>query len=191
MRSANIWRANFEKAHLDKIFENDSHEVLHEDQMSKRDFSTLKDETTKGVPAGVPLETALMRIQTLDPGIPNPRGSMRNILENASADRGSYEIALAEQLKTLVCSGDEHALSILRGLIRRDILDYPPRIKATGAQAASLVKTILGPDCPVFCSSDRRRQSIAEKNRERGNLSGRHALTTRPARLPSAQIGLP
>ncbi|WOJ91256.1 pentapeptide repeat-containing protein [Methylocapsa polymorpha] len=54
---------------------------------------------------------------------------------------------LANDLKTLVCSGDENAAYIVRGLIKNE------RIGATGGQARWLVDAILNPktmkDCPV------------------------------------------
>lgn len=54
---------------------------------------------------------------------------------------------LANDLKTLVCSGDESAPYVVRGLIKNE------RIGATGDQARSLVEAILNPkttnDCPV------------------------------------------
>jgi uncharacterized protein YjbI with pentapeptide repeats len=146
MRSANIWRANFEGAHFDKISESD----LREDQMTNRDFLTLKDFTTQGVPQGDRLDFALKRIVSLDPGAPTPNGEDSNILRSASADQSSYETALAEQLKKLVCSGDVDAPYFVRGLIGAGMLGYPPRVKAAGAHAVSLIRTILDPDCPVF-----------------------------------------
>jgi hypothetical protein len=146
MRSANIWRVNFEGARFDKIFEDD----LREDKITNHDFSTLKDLTAQGVPQGDRLYFAPKRIAILDPDDTTWNGEGSDKLRSASADQSSYETALAEQLKKLVCSGDVDAPYFVRGLIGSGMLGYLPRLKAAGTHAVNLIRTILDPSCPVF-----------------------------------------
>jgi hypothetical protein len=58
-------------------------------------------------------------------------------------DETAYKKSLADQLKSLACSGDKNTAYIVRGLIAN------ARIKDTDAKAPDLVKAILKPDCPV------------------------------------------
>jgi Pentapeptide repeats (8 copies) len=68
-------------------------------------------------------------------------------LEGAGIDNPTYEKLLAAKLKTLVCSGDDDAVYILRGLLDSW------RLAAVGPEAPRLVDEIINPhsgkECPV------------------------------------------
>jgi uncharacterized protein YjbI with pentapeptide repeats len=134
-----VWRTSFQSASLDAVFE----DGLKESSLTKGEFAALKVYFMKEAPEGGRREQALKRIEILNPDIFGPEASEQKTLEDGRVDRTAYRGALADQLKSLACSGDEDALHILHGLKRNG------RIEATGAEAPSLVEAILKPDCPV------------------------------------------
>jgi hypothetical protein len=67
----------------------------------------------KDVPSGT-LEEALKHIEKLDLDIFGPEAS-DDILEEGRADKAAYQQALADQLKSLSCSGDKSASYVVRG----------------------------------------------------------------------------
>jgi uncharacterized protein YjbI with pentapeptide repeats len=103
---------------------------------------------------------------------PSEAAAWRNTLEAASVIDSHYAKALAAELKALVCSGDDDAAHVLRGLLPIDGLmiieeaastDDPdrvsdlsssiePRLAATGAEAPALVDFIMSKDCPASAS---------------------------------------
>ncbi|HEX3497459.1 MAG TPA: hypothetical protein VHT02_09885 [Methylocella sp.] len=55
---------------------------------------------------------------------------------------------MADQLNGLVCSGDDSASYIVRGLTRADSFGNR-HVDDAGPFAAGLIESILAPDCPV------------------------------------------
>ncbi len=139
MSGAGVWRTNFEDASLTAVFEDD----LKQSPMSKEEFATLRAMIMKEVPEGGQREQALKRIEILNPNISGNEASARAILEKGHVGETAYKKSLANQLKSLACSGDEFAPYTVRGLVWND------HIKDTGAQAPGLVEAILDPKCPV------------------------------------------
>jgi Pentapeptide repeats (8 copies) len=136
---ATVWRTSFAAASLTKVLE----DGLEANGLSKSEFATLQAAILKEVPEGGQREQALKRIEILNPDIFGPGASAREILEKGRVDETPYRSALAAQLKSLACSGDEDARYIVRGLWVNG------RIEDTGAQAPGLVEAILNPACPV------------------------------------------
>jgi hypothetical protein len=62
--------------------------------------------------------------------------------------------ALAAELKTLVCSRDDNAGFVLRGLSRKpeEFSLGVSRLAAAGPEAPALVDFIMSKDCPVSAS---------------------------------------
>ncbi|MGB6175233.1 MAG: pentapeptide repeat-containing protein, partial [Methylocella sp.] len=139
MSGAAMWRANFEDASLTTVFEDD----LKESGISKDEFAALKAMIMKDVPEGENREDALIRIEELNPDIFGPEATLSETLEKGRVDKTAYKKSLADQLKSLACSGDKDARYIVLGLANHR------RINATGARAPGLVDAILKPDCPV------------------------------------------
>jgi Pentapeptide repeats (8 copies) len=143
MSGAAVWRANFDNASLTAIFEDD----LKETTISRDEFADLQAMIMKEVPEGEKRANALKSIEKLNPDIFGPDASAREILEKRSVGKTAYNWSLADQLKSLACSGDEDALYIVRGLVTNG------RIEATVGEAPGLVEAILNPkaakDCPV------------------------------------------
>jgi uncharacterized protein YjbI with pentapeptide repeats len=139
MLGAAVWRTSFEDASLTAVSEDDP----KENAMSKEEFAALNAMIVKELPEGEARDDALKRIEKLNPDIFGPEVSEQETLEKGRVGETAYRSALADQLKSLACSGDESAPYIARGLIAYG------RIKDTGAQAPGLVEAILKPDCPV------------------------------------------
>ena len=75
----------------------------------------------------------------------------RKSLEDARVDDEIYASALTAELKTLVCSGGDHAVYVLRGMID----NLPSRLAAAGPEAPALIDVIMNKDskaCPVSTS---------------------------------------
>jgi hypothetical protein len=144
---AAVWRTNFGGASLTAVFENDLDEraISRDDfvALKAKIFAALKAEIMEEVPEDNLRDQALERIEILNPDIFGPEASEQETLEKGRVDETAYRSALADQLKSLACSGDEYAPYIVRGLIAND------RIEDTGAEAPGLVEAILKPDCPV------------------------------------------
>jgi uncharacterized protein YjbI with pentapeptide repeats len=106
---------------------------------------------TETLPKGDVRDDALDRIQTLDPSIsPPPEVAVwRNSLEGARVDDAAYVKALAAELKTLVCSGREDALYVLRGLLRHAFEEIGSPLRAAGPEAPALTDFLMSKDCPV------------------------------------------
>jgi uncharacterized protein YjbI with pentapeptide repeats len=141
---AAVWRTSFEDASLTAVFEDD----VQERAISKVEFATLQVAIREYVPGGQShdsdvREDALKRIEKLNPDESRPMASARETLEKARVDKTAYESALADQLKSLACSGNDSTSYIVRGLIANG------RIKETGPQSPGLVEAILDPKCPV------------------------------------------
>jgi uncharacterized protein YjbI with pentapeptide repeats len=108
---------------------------------------------------------ALERIQSLDCANPDPTfascdpsgplppaaAAWRKALENTRVDDATYAKALAAALKTLVCSGDDDAAYVLRGLLY-EIQIGSNRLTAAGPEAPALVDFIMSKDCPLSAS---------------------------------------
>ncbi len=100
-------------------------------------------------------DDALKRIETLDCGnkalascdpydAPPPEVLVwQKELAAAGADDRQYAIALATELRGLVCANDAKAIHILRGIIKWG------RLAKTGQEAPALVDFIMSKDCPV------------------------------------------
>jgi hypothetical protein len=132
-------RTNFKDASLTAVLE----DGLKESALLRGNIPALKESMMKEVPDGRQREDALKRIEKLDPDIFGPGASEQETLENGRVDAAAYRTALADQLKSLACSGDKNAVHVVRGLIENK------RIKDTGSQAPGFVNAILKPDCPV------------------------------------------
>jgi hypothetical protein len=136
---AKVWRTSFEDASLAAVFDYG----LEGSAISKGDFAALRATILKHAPNLLSKSSPRDRIAILNPDIFGPETSELEALEKGRVDETSYRSVLADQLKSLACSGDENAPYIVRGLIANE------RIKDTGAQAPGLVEGILNPDCPV------------------------------------------
>jgi uncharacterized protein YjbI with pentapeptide repeats len=111
-------------------------------------------------------------LSSCDPSVPPPgeAAAWRKSLQAARVDDADYAKALAAVLRTLVCSGDDHAgfLSygvrpdisffglgsasyILRGLTS-PIPGFPSRLATAGPEAPALIDFIMSRDCPVSTS---------------------------------------
>lgn len=151
---AKLWRTNFEGVPLGAIFD----DRLNEKEISRDEFAALKIGIMTEVPEGGRRE-ALNRIEKLNPEIFGPEASVSDILEKGRADKAAYQRALADELKSLACSGDESAFYIMRGPAIRSSLGtlvigsrFVPegsRILEAGPFAPDLIESILVPGCPV------------------------------------------
>jgi hypothetical protein len=139
---AEVWRMNvdFEIAPSDTaVFWSG----LEESGLPKTQIVALKADIMKDMPEGTFREEALKRIEVLNPDILGPEANQTQALEKRRVTEAAYQRALADQLKSLACSGDEYAPYVVRGLIANE------RIKDTGAEAPGLVAAILDSKCPV------------------------------------------
>ena len=101
-------------------------------------------------------------IASCNPNAPLPAdaNAWKQTLEHASVvDDVDYSKALTIAFKSLVCSGGEDAIYVLRGLFRgvrgrtpNKIVLVGSRLKAAGPEAPRLVDDIMGKDCPVSAS---------------------------------------
>jgi uncharacterized protein YjbI with pentapeptide repeats len=139
MGGAEVWRANLDPASATAV----SKDGMKDSPISKDEFAELQA-ITKEKPEGEERKNALKYIEkkyieNLNPDKPGNEASAETFEKRSVA-----VTSLAEQLKSLACSGEEDAIYIVRGLIANH------RIHDTGtARAPGLVKAILGKDCPV------------------------------------------
>ena len=139
----------------------------------------------ESLPPGAPRDQALDRIRSLDcanpdktlascdPSLPPPpeAAAWRKALEDARVDEAAYAKALAAELKTLVCSGDDDAAYVLRGLG----FQRPPC--AAGPEAPALVDFIMSKDCPVSASlTDADKANLLASSRTRSRSREASAL---------------
>jgi hypothetical protein len=106
---------------------------------------------------------ALKRIQSLDCANPNTTfascdptaetppaaATWRKALESAREDDEAYAKALAKVLNNLVCSGDEEAIHVVRGL------GFQSRLSAAGVASIDLIDDLVNKDskdCPASTS---------------------------------------
>jgi uncharacterized protein YjbI with pentapeptide repeats len=84
-------------------------------------------------------------LASCDPTLPPPAeaASWRKALEDARVEDSAYAKVLAAALKRLVCSGEDNAADVLRGLLKNG------RLRAAGQEAPALVDFIMSKDCPV------------------------------------------
>jgi uncharacterized protein YjbI with pentapeptide repeats len=167
-----VWRTNFEDARSKAVFA----DGVKESVMSKEEFAALKAYFMKEVPEGGNRDDALKRIEKLNPDISGNEASARVILEKGSVDEPTYRSALADQLKTVSCSGDESA-----PYIARPHCESPHQSHGRGGSRSRRSDPQAG--VPGLRRSHGNRQSGAEKNSERGQ---RCALTMHPACRPSS-----
>jgi uncharacterized protein YjbI with pentapeptide repeats len=143
LSGAELACANFSDASATTAFRS----AAPESKLSPNQADAVSNRNTQEVPEGTSIENALKRGEKLKPDAPctsEIEASREHALEAAGAvDLQAYQIALADELKSLACSGDSNAAYALRGFIAND------RIPDTGKQAARLVDDILKPDCPV------------------------------------------
>jgi len=100
------------------------------------------------------------------------------LLESARVDDLVYSKALASQIKSLACTGDEEAIDVLRGTLGGLRNQFPDlilqhsitwerltnsRLFATASEAPGLIDFIMSPACPV---------SASLSNVDRGELVG-------------------
>jgi uncharacterized protein YjbI with pentapeptide repeats len=170
MEHAKLWRTSFEDASLADVFQ----DGLEEEPVPRDKFAALEADVTETVPeapppvpffrglgpARSPRNYALAGIERLNPEEPNHKASQNPALKTGrAASKAAYQKALALQLKSLACSGDESAPYVLRRLTTtipglgvlvqgRKVLEEP-RISDAGPFAPGLIDTILGQQCPV------------------------------------------
>jgi hypothetical protein len=119
-------------------------------------------------------------LASCDPSFPPPPEAVawRNLLESARVDDLVYSKALASQIKSLACTGDEEAIDVLRGTLGGLRNQFPDlilqhsitwerltnsRLFATASEAPGLIDFIMSPACPV---------SASLSNVDRGELVG-------------------
>jgi uncharacterized protein YjbI with pentapeptide repeats len=147
MRAVKVWRTLFKDESLADVAE----DSLNPNAFSKDEFHALQTYMNKELPGGIQHDPALDLIEKLDPDKVGPEASQIQALEKGrAASEAAYHEALAGELKNLVCSGDESAPYILRGLTSA-LPGYEKlsRVAAPGPFAQGLIKSILAPDCPV------------------------------------------
>ena len=136
---AKVWRTSFADSTVTNVFE----DGLEESAISKEEFAIVKSTIMKEVPEGQNREGALKRIEILNPDIFGPDASEQGALEKGRVDETAYKESLANELKSLACSGREDARYIVRGLIAN------ARIFDTGDSSQKLIDTIFCRQCPV------------------------------------------
>ena len=143
LSGAEMWRANFEISSLATV----TGVISEGKEVTKNGFIALRKEIAEGVPEGLSRETALKRIEKLNPEGPYAskiEASQEHVLKAGRAvDSTAYQTALADELTSLACSVNTNSVYVVRGLIAGG------RIRATGKQAIRLVDDILKADCPV------------------------------------------
>ena len=132
-------------------------------------YADLWRSMESGIAEGAMRDAAMKRIGRLDcknrdntlascdPAAALPQLAMdwrRMLEEKASSDDAVYEIALASELRKLVCDGTPDAIHILRGIlyvgkIMRGPLVTESRLVTAGREGLALVDIIKSKDCPV------------------------------------------
>ena len=167
MGNAAVWYMSFEGASLAAVSEDN----LNPKAISKDEFVALKAYIMKEVSEGIQREAALDRIEKLNPDklnpdIIGPETSQTQALEKGrAANEAAYQKALADDLKSLVCSGDESASYIVRGLVDTR------RISHAGPFAPGLIEDILAPGCPVSTSLTEQDKANLRKLAKEAQLS--------------------
>ncbi|MBV9288380.1 MAG: pentapeptide repeat-containing protein [Hyphomicrobiales bacterium] len=138
----------------------------HEQPWDDKAYQALRTTIESLVPAGRSRDAALMRIASLDCASsdealascdpkawlaplrkPPPEAeAWRKALDAARVNDADYELALADVLKRLVCSGGDEAIHVLRGT------GFQFRLGAAGAAASDLIDNLTtkdANDCPV------------------------------------------
>ena len=114
----------------------------------------------EGLPTGVLHDEALERIRRLDcanpdttlascdptPPPPPEAAAQRSALEAAQAHADAYPKALAKVLKGLICSRDDNAIYVVRGLLTSRTFSY------AALTMPALVDFMMSKDCPVSAS---------------------------------------
>jgi uncharacterized protein YjbI with pentapeptide repeats len=144
LSGAGLWRTSFEGAVLTAVLEGG----LKDEPFSQQDFEALKAAIVKA-PKNEQTNGALDRAGYLDPKLSVASSSLGGeLVQKAGVDASGHEQALADQIRSLVCSSDsKDAYSILRGLMRDE--GKASLVRQTGPLACGLVKAIAGADCPV------------------------------------------
>ena len=126
---------------------------------------------------------------------PSEATEWRKSLEDARVDDAAYFKALASRLKSLVCTGDDEAIDILRGVLggtRFTASDLVlqrtftserlvrSRLFALGPEAPALIDFIMNPSCPV---------SATLTNVDRGELVAiKQAMVGNPAKQSACPL---
>jgi uncharacterized protein YjbI with pentapeptide repeats len=146
MSDADVWYMNLKDATLDRVWKDN----LNPKAFSKDEFAGLKDYMKKVVPEGEQYDPALDLIEKLNPdklgqeSVGDESRPKPAFDDTHEKDKDKYQHALADSLKTLVCSGDKSAFYIIRRLIDTC------RIADTGPNdAPRLIHDILAHGCPV------------------------------------------
>lgn len=95
----------------------------------------------------------------------------RRMIEAAAVGQEDYKKALAEELWSLVCSGDDDTIDIVRGFIRPETFSSWFIILNTGTQAPALIESILAPTCPVSAALTETDKAALRKLAKRANDS--------------------
>lgn len=116
--------------------------------------------TIEAVPAGAEHDLALALIGRLDCDNPDktlapcqnaqpPSASVAGF--HAAANDKDYRKALAGRLKSIVCTGYDDSIFVLRGIagFPIELNGRLPRLAATGAEVTALIDFIMSPACPV------------------------------------------
>lgn len=133
LRRSVLWRAAFETSRFDRLTAQGASWIAERSGASEptpwthRSFLDLRTLIRRDVPEGRSRDAALERIARLDPDDGDwldyawPLRAMP--IFAAKVDDDAYREALADTLKTLVCTSGEDAVFILRGLMRGERLD--------------------------------------------------------------------
>jgi hypothetical protein len=123
-------------------------------------YANLRD-SMNSIPEGKMRDAALQRIKILDCGNPDKKLAScdpsakppREVLDwqkklaRSSADDEAYVLALASELRVVVCASDTNAIYIFGGIIK----NYG-QLAETGREAPALVDFIMSEKCPVSTS---------------------------------------
>jgi Pentapeptide repeats (8 copies) len=139
----------------------------HDDDVHAWDDKAYQDlrKTIEALPAGNLRDRALENISRLNcvssdktlepcaPGAPAPSdaAAWRQALERASVKEDVYRDAVAKTLQSLVCSSEDDALHVVRGVSRSAPMQES-RLDAAGAAATGLIADLMhkaSKDCPV------------------------------------------
>ncbi len=144
MQGAALWRTRFEAATLTDVFM----DQLRESPLSSDAFAALRADIVKEVGDDTRRNDALDRVGILDPGIIGPEMDTTRAIQKQGVDLLTYQIALADELKKIACSGGESATSVVHALNLAPF-GKGTHVKEAGPFAPKLAEGILAPDCPV------------------------------------------
>ena len=121
----------------------------HYDEVQSWSNKAYRDlyKTMESIPREYQRRLALNNIHNLDPSLPQApeADAWRKSVERARVEDKTYVAALTAVLKALVCSGDDDASDVLRGLITPDS-SAPVRLAAAGSEAPQLINMIMSKD---------------------------------------------